>query len=133
MKRALVCEDDLSIRTLVSTILRREQFTVDVTDNGQQAIEKIDAGRYDLFVVDLMMPGVDGYGVVRHIREKEPADLKRIVVMTAASEPIRGNFPEPVCTLLPKPFDLGMLTDIVRKCARECEERETADADRNAH
>lgn len=121
MKHALICEDDASIRTLVSTIVKREGFTVDLAENGNEAIEKIDKGCYDLVMLDLMMPGIDGYGVIQHIKERRPKGLKHVVVMTAVSEAIKTEFPEPICTLLSKPFDISKLSNVVRLCSRDCE------------
>ncbi len=125
-RRALVCEDDKAIRSLVRVVLRREGFDVDVAEDGRAGIERIDSSCYELIVLDLSMPGIDGYEVVRHIRERQPSELRRIIVMTAASEAIRSEFPDPICTLLPKPFDIDTLTRSVRDCARAC-------PDANAH
>ena len=121
-KRALVCEDDAAIRMLVKTIVQREGFAVDLAENGREGIEKLDKDCYELLVLDLMMPEVDGYAVVQHLREKRSPVLKRVIVMTAVSEALRRDFPEPVCTLLPKPFNIDALRAAVKRCARACAE-----------
>jgi DNA-binding response OmpR family regulator len=132
-KRALVCEDDKSIRSLVRTVLRREGFEVDVAENGRLGIEKLADDCYDLVVLDLMMPEVDGYGVVKYVKENRPPHLRQIIIMTAATEAIRSDFPEPICTLLPKPFDIDTLTRAVRRCSRDCDGAVVPPSDPNAN
>ena len=117
---AIICEDDPSIRALVQTVLRREGFDVDFAPDGAVAKEKIGERCYDVIVLDLMMPGVDGYAVVQHVKERWPERLPRIIIMTAVSEALRSEFPEAVCTVLPKPFDIDKLASVVHDCARGC-------------
>jgi DNA-binding response OmpR family regulator len=118
--RALICEDDPSIRALVRTVLLREGFEVDVAPDGAVGLERLRDGCYDVLLLDLMMPGVDGYEVIRTVKEERPPTLKRVVVMTAASEAIRNSLPEPVCKLLPKPFNIDELVTAVRNCVDVC-------------
>jgi CheY-like chemotaxis protein len=81
--RALICEDDPSIRALVRTVLVREGFAVDVAPDGAVGLERLRLGCYDVLLLDLMMPGVDGLEVIRTVKEERPPTLKRVVVMTA--------------------------------------------------
>jgi DNA-binding response OmpR family regulator len=120
--RALICEDDPAIRGLVKTVVQREGFRVDVAQEGGAGIAKMGEGCYNLVVLDLMMPGVDGYAVVDFLKNHLPANLNRVIVMTAVSDALRNDFPAPICTLLPKPFDIDQLTKAVRTCARGCRE-----------
>lgn len=120
-KRALVCEDDAAIRTLVKTVVSREGFDVDLAEDGQEGIEKMKADCYDLVILDLMMPRVDGFTVVDFLKNRGLSNLKRVVIMSAATSVLRGGFPETVCTLLPKPFDINQLVTAVRNCARQCD------------
>lgn len=117
---ALICEDDPSIRALVQTVLRRDGFETDVASEGFAAMEQLEKNCYDVIVLDLMMPGVDGYAVVKRVKEKWPQRLPQIIIMTAVSEALRHDFPEPVCTVLPKPFDIDKLASVVHECARGC-------------
>ncbi|HEX7152676.1 MAG TPA: response regulator [Thermoanaerobaculia bacterium] len=119
-KRALICEDDPAIRSLVKTVISRLGFHVDVAPDGEAGIAKMKEDCHELVVLDLMMPGVDGYGVIEWLKNTRPTTIARVIVMTAASEALRKDFPEPICTLLPKPFDIEALTSAVRDCAAEC-------------
>ena len=120
-KRALVCEDDPAIRSLVRTIVARQGFTVDTASDGAEALGQLRDHCYELIMLDLMMPNVDGYQVVDAVRNHSPATLKRVVIMTAASEALKREFPVPVCTLLPKPFDIERLSTVVAECAAACQ------------
>jgi DNA-binding response OmpR family regulator len=119
-KRALICEDDPAIRSLVKTVVSRVGFTVDVAPDGGAGIEKMKQDCYELVVLDLMMPDVDGYDVIEWLKSSRPKNLSRVIVMTAASEALQKDFPEPICTLIPKPFDIETLTSAVRDCASAC-------------
>jgi DNA-binding response OmpR family regulator len=121
-RRALICEDDAAIRALVRTVVQREGFAVDAVADGKEGIEKMASGCYDLVLLDLMMPDVDGFAVVNFLKRRRPSSLKRVIVMSAAGSVVRGDFPEPICKLLPKPFDIDQLTSAVRTCARDCDE-----------
>lgn len=113
-----MCEDDAPIRALVTRVLQREGFTVEAVGDGAEALERLKTDGYDVMIIDLMMPRVDGLEVLRHLREERPAHLKHAIVMTAASDSVAA-FVDPICTFLPKPFDIDRLTRAVRGCARE--------------
>ena len=125
-KRALVCEDDAAIRSLVKTVVSREGFDVDMAEDGGKGIEKMKEGCYDLVILDLMMPRVDGFAVVDFLKKGRPSNLKRVIVMSAATSVLRGEFPETICTLLPKPCDISQLVTAVRGCARQCDDAAAA-------
>ncbi len=120
-RRALICEDDPAIRTLVGTVVQREGFEVELAADGIEGMEKLRNGCFEVILLDLMMPGIDGYGVVEFIKSQSPSGLQRVVVMTAATEAMRADFPEPICTLLRKPFEISDLTRALHACKVECE------------
>ena len=65
----LVVDDDPYIRELVGTLLRREGFAVREAGNGREALQQLAEHRADLCVLDLMMPGMDGFEFCRHARK----------------------------------------------------------------
>ena len=83
-KRILVVDDEEDVQVLVQRILRDVGFDVDGAADGNEAIVKIQARRPDLVVLDLMMPGLDGWGVLRYLRQSP--DPPPVVVMTARSD-----------------------------------------------
>jgi DNA-binding response OmpR family regulator len=66
----LIIEDEKKIATFISKGLREELYTVDVASDGEDALEKIAINIYDLIMLDLMIPKVDGLTVCKKIREK---------------------------------------------------------------
>lgn len=70
MHRILVCDDEPSITEFVSYALKKEGFTVDVVDNGEEALNLAAKNKYDLFVLDIMLPGMDGYELCRRLRAR---------------------------------------------------------------
>jgi PAS domain S-box-containing protein len=87
MKRAsiLVAEDNHVNQILVKRVLDKVGCTTDVVDNGVQAIEKVKTGKYDLILMDIQMPEMDGYSATKYIRTQLPAPLNEIpiIAMTA--------------------------------------------------
>ncbi|HVG23500.1 MAG TPA: response regulator [Thermoanaerobaculia bacterium] len=115
--RVLIADDEDAIRTLVCRMLRRTGFDpVEATD-GQDAIEQLDAGEFDAVVLDLMMPRVDGFGVVEHLIENKPRMLEKLVVMTAFPKKAAEERLHHLCPVISKPFDMQELVQIVRHCA----------------
>jgi CheY-like chemotaxis protein len=83
-KRILVVDDEEDVQVLVCRILRDVGYEVDSASEGGEAIEKIALQRPDLLVLDLMMPGIDGWGVLDHLHGVE--DAPPVVVVTARSD-----------------------------------------------
>ena len=74
-ERILVVDDEQSITDFVSYSLSKEGFKVDVAANGEEALEAMTRKRYDLFVLDIMLPGMDGYELCRRIRSRSAAPV----------------------------------------------------------
>lgn len=67
-KRILVVDDENSITEFVGYALRKEGYDVDVFENGEDALNAARQNTYDLFVLDIMLPGMDGYELCRRLR-----------------------------------------------------------------
>ena len=81
--RVLVVDDDRSIGRVVASILSKRGYAVDVATTGSEALQLVDAHRYDLAVLDYQMPEMDGVEVFRRAREKQP-DLMGIFLTAYA-------------------------------------------------
>lgn len=111
----LVVEDDFAIRRLVSMVLRREGYRVETASDGAEAGAKLGVDDFDVIVLDLMMPRLDGFTLMRSIAEKDPARLRRIIVTSAASRSVIDERLHGIdIDLLPKPFDISELAARVR-------------------
>lgn len=73
MKTILIAEDDPFLAKLFLMNLERESWNIVIVGDGRQAIEAIEAGRPDILLLDLIMPVLDGYAVLQHIKAKEYA------------------------------------------------------------
>ena len=115
--RVLVADDDQSIRQLVCTIVKREGVEVDSAGDGLAAIERIKEHPYAVILLDLMMPNLDGFGVIEYLRQNPPAVKPVILVMTAyTDQKFKDVDPEVVAGVLRKPFEIAELAGIVRLC-----------------
>lgn len=83
----LIVDDDPSIRSMLGFLFDDEGFTVREAEDGEEALAALRSDAPDAMVLDLMMPKVDGHGVLRARREADLAPDTRIVVLTAKADP----------------------------------------------
>jgi CheY-like chemotaxis protein len=116
--RILVVEDDRPIRALVSTVLARQGYHVDVAEDGGVAVDRIKANPYDVIILDFMMPVMNGLQVLEWLKRECPGiAVARVIVLTAASPRDLARFdPESVFAVLRKPFDLEEMTATIERC-----------------
>ena len=87
-KRILVADDDKEIREIISFVLGRHGFVVEVAANGLQFRQMLAACLPDLIILDIMMPGIDGYRLCAGLRsDPQTCDIP-IIMMTAHAEGI---------------------------------------------
>lgn len=112
--RALVADDDLSIRSLVKKLLQREGYEVDAVEDGVEAVERIRRQQYALVILDLTMPRLSGSGVIETMVREQTSALPRIVCMTAAGPSVVDQLPrEHIEAVIAKPFDVQTIRDLV--------------------
>lgn len=116
--RVLVVDDEAAIRALIAKIVQRAGFTVDTARDGAEAIDMLRAGRYSVLVIDLMMPVMDGYDVIQHIRAAGIHDLAIIVITAGDTAAIRRLDPALVHSVVRKPFDIDVLGDLIVAAAQ---------------
>lgn len=113
----LVVEDDPAIRRLVTMVLQRGGYRVDVAADGLEAVLKLGVCEYEVIVLDLMMPHLDGFTFLSTFARNEPERLRKVIVTSAASPAvIRERMEGAPFALLPKPFDITDLMAKVREC-----------------
>jgi len=116
-QRVLVTDDDQSIRQLVGTIVRREHLTVDIAADGLEAIEMLKKHEYAVILLDLMMPRLDGFGVIEWMKKNPPLIKPIIIVITAyADQRFKEVDSELVSGVLHKPFEVAELGNLVQAC-----------------
>jgi two-component system OmpR family response regulator len=82
-KRILIVDDDREIRDLLAQFLGKHEYQVETAANGNELMKKLDAGRYDIIVLDLMMPGEDGLSLCRKLRVTSNIP---VIMLTAMGE-----------------------------------------------
>jgi len=105
-QRVLIVDDEPSIVLSLQFLLSREGYEVEVARDGESALELAALRPPDLVVLDLMLPGIDGYEVCRRLRESPATAATRIVVVTARgreAERVRG-LEEGADAYVTKPF-----------------------------
>jgi two-component system, OmpR family, alkaline phosphatase synthesis response regulator PhoP len=86
MRRALVVEDDPDIVELVSHYLTREGFGVDAVHDGRQALLRLRESAYDLLILDLQLPGMDGLSLCAEVRRDPHTRHLPVVMLTARGD-----------------------------------------------
>ena len=71
MVHILVIDDEKAILNVVQKALSRAGFKVDTAFDGQKGLQKFDSGQFDLVITDILMPGIDGRDIVKHIRNSD--------------------------------------------------------------
>jgi phosphate regulon transcriptional regulator PhoB len=87
-KHILVVEDEADLVELISYNLKKEGFSVDSAMDGEAALSKIKKGRYDLVVLDLMLPGTQGMELCRILRSDPKTETLPIIMLTAKGEEV---------------------------------------------
>ena len=117
-KRALVVDDDEPIRTMLAKVVERQNLAVDTARDGAEAIERLDRNGYALIILDLMMPRVDGFAVLRYMQQHHPDKIACTIIASAVPEgEILKKFDGGVFRIHAKPFDMSLLIADIRKCA----------------
>ena len=113
-RRILVVDDEPGIRNLVRTVLERVGYDVTTAGDGCEAISLLASSDYDVILLDVRMPKLDGLGVVDHLRRDNSPVLAHTYLLSGddphelADLPVRG--------VIGKPFDLGQLVAEAKDC-----------------
>lgn len=126
--RVLVADDDQSIRQLVKTVVSRENIDVDVAADGQEAIEHLERNDYAVILLDLMMPRLDGFGVIEYLRTHPQKRKPVVLVITAyADQKFKSVDADIVSGVLRKPFEVAELGSLVRLCVNGLDQAAAAE------
>jgi DNA-binding response OmpR family regulator len=112
--RILVVDDDPAIRQLLTDVLEIEGYDVTVAADGQAAVQVLAASRPEFVILDVMMPHLDGYGVLREIRVRtgEPVPVLMLTAAADAESAVRA-WSDGVDYYLAKPFTAGDVINVI--------------------
>jgi two-component system alkaline phosphatase synthesis response regulator PhoP len=136
MARILIADDEADIRQLVIYALADEGHEVSVAKDGQEALDHVVESPPDLLVLDIMMPGLDGYDVMRSLEQKGMRGVTKILVLTAkgSERDWKLGYDLGADRYMTKPFDpdelLATVNDMLTASNEELEAKREEEQDR---
>jgi DNA-binding response OmpR family regulator len=117
-QRVLIIEDDHGIQSLLAAVLTRSSIESTTVGDGDGALKEIGREEFGAILLDLLLPRVNGFDVLRHLKNTNRKMLGRTIVITAAAEStLRGcEELEMVRCVLRKPLDIDQLVEEVQAC-----------------
>jgi two-component system NtrC family sensor kinase len=114
-RRVLVVDDEVSIRQLLHEILSLDQHSVALASSGVEAADLVEREDFDVIITDMKMPGMDGASFYRQVRQRDPAQARRIIFITGdtVSPDTRAFLQRVSNPVLSKPFKIGPLRDAI--------------------
>ena len=113
MQKILVVEDDLDIQELLKNFLQEGGYEVSLANDGVEALSIFSASQFDLVLLDVMLPKIDGFAVCEFIRKQSQVPIIMLTALSGEEEQIRGLDLQ-VDDYITKPFSLPIL---IRKIA----------------
>lgn len=131
----MVVEDEEDILELISYNLQKEGFRINGLDSGEKALAAIKAELPDLIILDLMLPGIDGFEVCRRLKQDAASRHIPLVMLTAKGEEtdIVAGLELGADDYLTKPFSPGILLARLRAILRRAKRQAPATADKIKH
>lgn len=112
--RILIVDDETIVRESLGSWFREEGYTVDTAGSAREALEKLSANKWDIFLLDIRMPGMDGLELQRKIRESHPDSTIIIMTAYASVETAVEAMKQGAYDYIVKPFDPDELEHLVR-------------------
>jgi DNA-binding response OmpR family regulator len=116
MAKILIADDERDIVELLKIVLEQDGHKVAAFDHGQKALDEIKRNPYDLLILDIMMPGIDGFSIQLTLQKDEKLKNIPIIIMSAL-QPAKSLFDSSgqVKAFFVKPFDPKLIVDRVRE------------------
>lgn len=108
MMRILIVEDDKDIQVLLSTFLANEGYQLTIASDGVEAITEFTKDKYDLILLDLMLPKIDGYGVCEYIRKSSNVPIIMLTALDTEHDQMKG-YKYSIDDYITKPFSIQIL------------------------
>ena len=122
MYRILIVEDDFDISELLQSWLTEAGYQTAEAEDGLKALEVFESGQFDLVLLDLMLPRLDGFGVCEWIRKKSNIPIVMLTALDGEEEQLRG-YDLRIDDYVTKPFSMPVLLRktgaILRRCRGE--------------
>ncbi|HVP44874.1 MAG TPA: response regulator [Terriglobales bacterium] len=118
-KRVLIAEDDVTLATALTKLLEQAGFEATSAFDGREALDELQRQPYDLLVLDIRMPVVDGFQVMESLQKAAPRPKVIVITADTAQETVLQAMKEQVYQFVPKPFSLRALVQMVGNALNE--------------
>lgn len=119
MTRILIIDDDAELRKTVSDVLNAAGYSTDMAVSGNEALEKIVSEKYDIALLDMMMPGRDGMDVLMDMRKLRPSTRVIMITAFATIENAVTSIKKGAHDYISKPFKIMDLINTVKRTVEE--------------
>lgn len=123
MYKILIVDDEFEMRQLLKIYLRQDDYLVDEAENGQEALEKIKKSDYDLMILDVMMPIMDGWQTIEQVRKISDIPIIMLTAKGTTEDKVTG-FSTGADDYLIKPFDEAELLARIKALLRRTSHKE---------
>jgi two-component system response regulator VanR len=124
-QRILIIEDEGAIQILLKTYLEDAGFETALADDGLDGVSKFQAGNFDLVLLDVMMPKIDGYAVLELIRKESNVPIVMITAMDSDTDQEKA-FDLKVDDYITKPFNMALVLKRIEAILRRSQSAETS-------
>ena len=113
----LIVDDEPNIVMSLEFLMRKSGYQVSIARNGTEALDAVDRTAFDVVLLDVMMPDVDGYQVCRHLRQRPDRAGTRVIFLSAKSKDadIQKGYDAGADLYIPKPFSTRQLMEKVKE------------------
>lgn len=114
MKKLLIVEDEPDIQELLEAYLHDAGYETTIAGDGVEALAKFQKDKFDLILLDLMLPKIDGFGVCEFIRRESNVPILMLTALDGEQEQLRG-FRMEIDDYVTKPFSMPILLQKIRR------------------
>lgn len=111
----LVVDDDTEVRKILSTILSQEGYSVETVENGKQAVKACEKSSFDVALIDIRLPDMEGTELLNWLKEKQPHMVKIVITGFPTLESAMKTVNEGADGYVLKPLDMQKLLEMIRK------------------
>lgn len=117
MRKILIIEDEPDIQELLAAYLRDAGYEIVIAGDGVEALAQFQQGAFDMILLDLMLPKIDGFGVCELIRRESSVPILMLTALDGEQEQLRG-FQMEIDDYVTKPFSMPILLQKIRAILR---------------
>ena len=117
MRKILIIEDEPDIQELLAAYLRDDGYEIVIAGDGVEALAQFQQGAFDMILLDLMLPKIDGFGVCELIRRESSVPILMLTALDGEQEQLRG-FQMEIDDYVTKPFSMPILLQKIRAILR---------------